>query len=144
MTAAEKFRKLLQADARYDAEAYNFVYEALDFTLKNVVKGTQRTSQHVTGRELLEGVRQYAIDQFGCMARTVLASWGVRATADIGEIVFNLVEHDLMGRQESDSKADFLDVYAFDEVFDVSPVFCYAPDRKEWKAAYVARAHQQR
>ena len=144
MTAAEKFRKLLQADRRYDAEAYNFVYEALDFTLKNVVSGRSRESQHVTGRELLEGVRRCAIEQFGCMALTVLSSWGVRATSDIGEIVFNLVEHDLMGRQESDSKADFLDVYGFEEVFDVAPVFSYAPDRKEWKAAYVARAHQRR
>jgi uncharacterized repeat protein (TIGR04138 family) len=144
MTAADKFRKLLQADGRYDAEAYNFVYEALDFTLKNVVNGTCRASQHVTGRELLEGVRQHAIEQFGCMARTVFACWGIHATADIGEIVFNLVEHDLMGRQESDSKADFLDIYGFDDVFDVSPVFCYAAERKEWKTAYVARAHQRR
>jgi uncharacterized repeat protein (TIGR04138 family) len=143
MTAAEKFRKLLQSDGRYDAEAYNFVYEALDFTLKSVARET-RTSQHVTGRELLEGIRRYAIEQFGCMTRTVFACWGIHATADVGEIVFNLVEHDLMGRQDSDSKADFADVYGFDDVFDLSPVFSYVPDRKEWKTAYVARAHQGR
>ena len=146
MTAAEKFRNLLAADQRYDAEAYNFIYEALDWTLKNVVKDDEartkgkRMGRHVTGGELLEGVRRYAIDQFGCLSRTVLESWGVGSTADFGEIVFNLIEHDLMGKQESDSKADFHGVYDFAEAFDVAPVFCYAPDRDEWRAAYVRRA----
>ncbi len=141
MTAAEKFRTLLAADDRYDAEAYNFLYEALDWTLKKVARVDRRGSQHVSGRELLEGIRQYAIEQFGCLARTVLESWGVSATDDFGEIVFNLVEHDLMGKQESDTKEDFHDVFDFSEVFDLAPVFCYAAERDEWKAAYVARAN---
>jgi uncharacterized repeat protein (TIGR04138 family) len=146
MTAAEKFRNLLARDRRYDAEAYNFIYEALDWTLKNVVKDDdsqgkgRRSGRHVTGPELLEGVRRYAIDQFGCLSRTVLETWGVFTTDDFGEIVFNLIEHDLMGKQESDSKADFHGVYEFAEAFDVSPVFCYAPERDEWRAAYVSRA----
>jgi uncharacterized repeat protein (TIGR04138 family) len=141
MTAAEKFRNLLTSDGRYDAEAYNFIYEALDFTLKKVAKAERRGSQHVTGRELLEGIRQYAIEQFGCLARTVLESWGVSTTDDFGEIVFNLVEHDLMGKQDSDTKEDFHEVFDFADVFDLAPVFCYAADRDEWKAAYVAKAH---
>ena len=143
MTAAEKFRLLLSSDSRYDAEAYNFIYEALDWTLKSVVKTSGHSSQHVSGQELLEGVRQYAIDQFGCLANTVFRSWGVTCTADFGEIVFNLVEHDLMGKQDSDSKADFRDVYEFTEVFDLRPVFSYTPDEDEWDAAYVSRASYQ-
>jgi uncharacterized repeat protein (TIGR04138 family) len=139
MTAAEKFRKLLAADKRYDAEAYNFVYEALDWTLKNVASG-RRSNQHVTGQELLEGIRQLAIEQFGCLSQAVFESWGIHATNDFGEIVFNLVEYDLMGKQESDSKGDFDRVYDFEEAFDVAPVFCYAPERDEWKTAYVARS----
>jgi uncharacterized repeat protein (TIGR04138 family) len=139
MTAAEKFRLLLAADKRYDAEAYNFVYEALDWTLKNVVRSERRTNQHVTGQELLEGIRQYAIDQYGCLACTVLNSWGVRATGDFGEIVFNLVDYDLMGKQESDSKAHFRDVYDFAVAFDLAPVFSYAVENDEWKASYVVR-----
>ena len=65
MTAAQKLRLLLAEDARYDIEAYNFIYEALDWTLKHVVGDDRRPNQHVTGQELLEGVRQYAIDRFG-------------------------------------------------------------------------------
>ena len=140
MTAAEKFRNLLASDKRFDAEAYNFIYEALDWTLKHVVRREGRATQHVTGRELLEGIRQYAIEQFGCLSRTVLESWGVRTTDDFGEIVFNLVEHDLMGRQESDSRDDFRGIYDFADAFDLSPVFCYSAERDEWKAAYVTRA----
>jgi uncharacterized repeat protein (TIGR04138 family) len=139
MTAAEKFRLLLKNDRRYDPEAYNFLYEALDFTLKSVVTPRTRSNQHVSGQELLEGVRRYAIEQFGCLAGMVLYSWGLKTTSDIGEIVFNLVEYDLMGKQESDSKLDFLNVYSFDEAFDVKPVFSYRQDRDEWSAAYVAK-----
>lgn len=141
MTAAEKFRNLLVQDSRYDAEAYNFIYEALDWTLKRLARGDSRTNRHVTGPELLEGIRQFAIEQFGCLARTVLESWSVKSTDDFGEIVFNLVQHDLMGKQESDTKEDFHDVFDFTEVFDLAPIFCYAPERDEWKAAYVSRAH---
>jgi uncharacterized repeat protein (TIGR04138 family) len=141
MTAAEKFRSLLATDKRFDAEAYNFIYEALDWTLKHVAKSERKGSQHVTGRELLEGIRQFSIEQFGCLARTVLETWGVHSTDDFGEIVFNLVAYDLMGKQDSDSRQDFHGVYDFEEVFDLSPVFSYALDRDEWKAAYVARAH---
>ena len=144
MTAADKFRNLLASDKRFDAEAYNFIYEALDWTLKHVVQAERRGNQHVTGKELLEGVRQYAIEQFGCLARIVLESWGVRSTDDFGEMVFSLVEHDLMGKQESDSKEDFRDLYEFADVFDLSPVFYYSVERDEWKTAYVSRANVQR
>lgn len=140
-TAAEKFRRLLQADQRYDAEAYNFVYEALDFTLKNLVKECRRGQPHVSGQELLQGIRQHAIDQFGCLAGTVFATWGLHGTEDFGEIVFNLVEFDLMGKQESDTKEDFRNVYDFSEVFDVSPVFAYSPEEDTWTAAYITRSH---
>jgi uncharacterized repeat protein (TIGR04138 family) len=139
ITAAEKFRLLLQSDRRYDPEAYNFLYEALDYTLKHVVAPRGRSSQHVTGQELLEGVRRYSIDQFGCLARPVLASWGIHRTDDFGEMVFNLVTQDLMGKQESDSKDDFHQVYDFEEVFDLKPIFSYVNDRREWKASYIAR-----
>ena len=137
MTAAEKFRALLRDDERYDAEAYNFVYEALDFTIKNVIKARPRTNQHVSGQELLEGVRRYGIDQFGCLAQTVLESWGVCRTDDFGEIVFNLVEHDLMGKQDADTKTDFRSIYEFAEVFDLTPVFCYSRESDEWQTSYV-------
>ena len=139
LSAADKFRLLLQTDQRYDPEAYNFLYEALDFTLKNVVSPRGRANQHVSGQELLEGVRLFSIEQFGSLARMVFETWGIHGTADFGEMVFNLVYQDLMGRQDSDSKDDFREVYDFDEVFDVKPVFSYVKTSAEWKVSYITR-----
>ncbi|MCZ6793508.1 MAG: hypothetical protein O7J95_07835 [Planctomycetota bacterium] len=139
MTAAEKFRSLLQSDLRFDPEAYNFVYEALDYTLKNVVNGKRRPNQHVSGAELLEGIRRLSIEQFGCLVRQVFDTWGIQNTDSFGEIVFNLVEHDLMGKQDSDRMDDFRDVYDFEEVFDITPIFHYSRDKDEWDASYVTQ-----
>ncbi|MEM7233153.1 MAG: Minf_1886 family protein [Planctomycetota bacterium] len=143
MTAAEKFQNLLREDARFDGEAYNFVYEALDYTLKEVV-GSSHRSQHVSGQQLLEGIRRFSIDRFGCMANAVFEAWGVRETVDFGSIVFNLVKHDLMGTEEEDRLEDFMDVYAFDEAFDVTPVFHYSRDQDEWRAQYVPAIELER
>lgn len=108
-------RDLVARDPRYRSDAYRFVFEGLDYTLKS--KG--RAGGHVSGRELLEGIRDFALDQFGGLAGLVFDQWGVRCTGDFGEIVFNLVEAGLMGKTESDSREDFRDVYAFSEVFRV-------------------------
>ena len=140
MTAAEKFRTLLRNDRRFDAEAYNFIYEALDFTLKNVVSQGSGCSQHVKGQELLEGVKRYSIDQFGCLAQTVLEAWGVKNTGDFGRMVFNLVEYDLMGKQDGDRLEDFEDLYDFEEAFDIAPVFCYSREKNQWRVSNVPRS----
>ena len=144
MTAADKFRKLLDAETSYDPEAYNFVYEALDYTLKNVAKARQRSSHHVTGPELLEGIRRFSIDQFGCLVEPVFESWGVTKTGDFGTIVFNLVDYDLMGKQDSDRLEDFQEVYEFEEVFKLTPVLHYSRERDEWKASYMTKSQRAR
>ena len=140
MTAAEKFRTLLRNDRRFDAEAYNFVYEALDFTLKNVGRKTRDGNQHGRGQELLEGVKRYSIDQFGCLAQTDLDDWGIKNTGDFGRRVCNLVEYDLMGKQEGDRREDFENLYDFEEAFDVAPVFCYSREKNHWRVSYVPRS----
>ena len=140
MTAAEKFRTLLRNDRRFDAEAYNFIYEALDFTLKNVVRKAPDGSQHVKGQELLEGVKRYSIEQFGCLAQMVLEAWGVKNIGDFGRMVFNLVEYDLMGKQDGDRLEDFENLYNFQEAFDVAPLFCYSRDKDQWRVSYVPRS----
>lgn len=111
-------RDLVARDPRYRPDAYRFVFEALDYTLK----GLGRKGGHVSGRQLLEGIRDFALDQFGGLAGLVFDQWGIRCTGDFGEIVFNLVEAGLMGKTESDTREDFRDVYAFDEVFRVDAV----------------------
>jgi uncharacterized repeat protein (TIGR04138 family) len=114
--------QVLAKDARYHREAYLFVREALDYTQKLIGKqspGQIRhvSGQHVSGQELLEGVRQFALAHFGPMTMTVLAEWGVRNCRDFGEIVFNMVEIGLLGKTEKDSRTDFDGGYKFEAAF---------------------------
>ncbi|NOX96773.1 MAG: hypothetical protein GXO98_01655 [Nitrospirae bacterium] len=113
MDVSKKMEKIIEADSRYRVEAYSFVMEALAFTLRKLEK-----TRHVSGQELLEGIKEYALQQFGPMTRTVFEHWGVRCTEDFGEIVFNMVKAGLMGRTARDSKDDFKKGYDFREVFD--------------------------
>ena len=111
---------ICKEDSRYDKKAYAFVRQGLDHTVKGIKKAdparTQQ-SQHVAGRELLEGMRVYALDQFGPLAKTVLDSWGIHRCADFGEIVFNLIEYRIFSKTETDRREDFADIYDFDEAF---------------------------
>ena len=104
-------------DPRYAAESYYFLREGLDFTVKALQKPAEGPERHVTGQELSDGLRQYALQEFGPMTLTVLRAWGIRRTEDFGEIVFNLVETGRLGKTEKDSRADFASVYDFFEVF---------------------------
>jgi uncharacterized repeat protein (TIGR04138 family) len=108
---------ILAKDTRYHRDAYLFVREALDFTQKLVIKENRGQVRHVTGQELLGGIRQWALQQFGPMAATVLEEWGVKNCRDFGEIVFNMVEIGLLAKTEKDSRDDFQNGYDFDEAF---------------------------
>jgi uncharacterized repeat protein (TIGR04138 family) len=113
----EAARKICRKDPRYDREAYVFMREVLDYTVKVLEKPAQGPARHVTAAELLEGVRAYALQEFGPMALTVLRSWGIARTEDFGEIVFNLVESGVLGKTAEDRKEDFANGYDFGEVF---------------------------
>ena len=114
----EELEKILAKDPRYTREAYNFVREALDHTQKMIGKPPKgETLRHVSGRQLLDGVRAYALEQYGPMTLTVLHEWGLRRGEDIGEIVFNMVENSLLKKTDSDTRADFQGGYDFDEAF---------------------------
>ena len=113
----ETLDKILQRDPRYHRDAYLFVREALDQTHKQVGKGSKGAVRHVTGQELLGGIRALALDQFGPMALMVLHEWGVRAGEDFGEIVFNMVDAGLLGKTEKDSRDDFRGGYDFFDAF---------------------------
>jgi uncharacterized repeat protein (TIGR04138 family) len=108
---------LVAKDARYRPAAYEFLFEAIDSTRRHLSKQRDHKVGHVTGAELSEGFRRLAIEQFGLMARTVLSQWGIQSTADIGEMVFNLIESGDLTKTDSDSRADFKDVFDFDEAF---------------------------
>lgn len=110
--AEELLQNILARDPRYAAEAYLFVRAGLDYTVRRL-----ETPRHVSGQELLAGIREFALAEFGPMTRTVLRGWGLQRTEDIGEIVFNMVETGLLGKTEKDSRADFAGGYDFEEAF---------------------------
>jgi uncharacterized repeat protein (TIGR04138 family) len=104
--------KLRERNPQFQDAAYVFVLSALHFVIERLPE-----PRHITGRELVEGVRDLALDRFGPMARTVLDHWGFKATADVGRIVFALVEAGILIKQEEDLMSDFDQVFDFDEAF---------------------------
>tara|TARA_B100002019_G_scaffold286660_1_gene297473 strand:+ start:585 stop:998 length:414 start_codon:yes stop_codon:yes gene_type:complete len=110
-------REIHNQDNRFGKGAYYFIREALDHTLKSMEKSNQGKSGHVSGNELLEGIREYALERFGPMTLTLMDHWNIRKCRDFGEIVFNLVEHGILGRTENDSLEDFECGYDFKQAF---------------------------
>jgi uncharacterized repeat protein (TIGR04138 family) len=127
----EILEQILAKDSRYHRDAYLFLTDALKFTQKRAVKdqlaaparasknlsGEAQDKRNVSGQELLDGIREYALQEFGPMAVTVLNEWGIRSCRDFGEIVFHLVEHRYFKKTEQESVADFDKGYDFDEAF---------------------------
>ena len=110
-------------DPRYSREAYHFLREALDFTIKHRKKSRDQSS-HVSGQQLLDGIRLYALKEFGPMVPTVFAYWGLKRCEDFGEMVFNLINVGIFGKTEHDSLEDFKGAYTFLDAF-VTP---FLPD----------------
>jgi len=124
---AEALESVVGSDPRYQRDGYIFLRDALDFTTKQQKKVKGVSVRHVSGPELLDGVRQYALKEFGPMVMTVFDSWGIRCSEDIGHMVFNLIGAGVFGKTEQDSIQDFKNVYDFEEAF-VKP---FAPEKPE-------------
>ena len=99
--------QIIEKDPRYGKEAYIFLKDALEFTIKQRKRGKAEPGSHVNPGELLEGFRPLALKEFGPMVMTVLAYWGVQASSDVGQIVFNLIGAGAFGKTESDLLEDF-------------------------------------
>jgi len=110
-------RDIIRQDPRYPCDAYELVRESLDHTLKLFKKNAVGKERHVTGQELLEGLRRHALDQYGPLAFTVLEAWNLHSCEDIGEVVFNMVSKGVLGKTEQDKPEDFKNGYAFEEAF---------------------------
>ena len=111
-TIFDLLEPIITKDGRYTAQAYIFVREGLDHTVKTLDK-----PRHVSGTELLDGMRAYALQEFGPVTKRVLSEWGINECVDFGHIVFNLVEEGLLGKTEEDSIEDFMGGYDFHEAF---------------------------
>lgn len=105
--------RLLRREPKYGAGAYGFVHEALDFRVNQLPE-----RRHISGPELLEGVRLFAYEKFGPMARTVLNHWGIETGEDVGRIVYLLIEVGVLSKTEDDRLEDFAGVIRFDEEFE--------------------------
>jgi uncharacterized repeat protein (TIGR04138 family) len=121
--------ELIRRDRRYHRDAYFFVFEALRYAQDHLEMGQPQPAlkaghkegkegkeeRHVTGQQLCEAIRQYAVGQYGFLAKSVLNEWGIQSTGDFGEIVFNLIDVGQMRKTESDRREDFENVFDFDE-----------------------------
>ena len=112
-------KAIQENDSRYSSGAYYFLREALDYTIKDSFDddASSRLSQHITGQELLEGIKKYALERYGPMAFELFKTWGVNNCKDFGNIVFNLVDCQVLGKNESDSPKDFEKGYNFKKTF---------------------------
>ncbi len=113
----EALEHIRAKDTRFHDDAYRFIREALDHTQKTAAKDHRGHIRHVTGQELLIGIRDFALSQFGPMSMMVLNEWGIHTCEDFGDIVFNMVEIGLLAKTEKDSRADFAGGYDFYEAF---------------------------
>jgi len=144
MIQDKQFAKLLKQDKRFKPEAYSFVFEVLDFAHNRLHLGesllnepldvqpeyetdeqtdgssdeNDTESKHISGQDLAKAARQYALEMYGFMAKTVLEGFGIRSTGDIGEIVYNMIKIGRMRKTPTDSRTDFDDVFDFTTAFD--------------------------
>jgi len=108
----EQIERLAESDGRFRKEAYLFIYDALHYTVNKLGKADlPKDQRHISGRDLLHGISEYGLDQFGPLTHAVLNHWGVTTTRDFGEMVFALVDARLMSKTERDCLEDFTDVY---------------------------------
>ena len=118
MNDFQRLQEIPNNDPRYSLDAYLFVLEAVQYTRMKFKK-----EKHVSGHELLDGIKELALTRFGAMAIAVFEHWGIRQTIDFGNIVFNMVQSGILHKTEEDSLEDFRDVYDFDKAFDVQVDF---------------------
>ena len=112
----ETIEKIVAQDSRYSLEAYYFVREALDYTQKKLVRNKKiQQPQHISGQELLEGTRSFTLKEYGPMGFHLLSAWGIHQCSDIGELVFNMVESNLLSKTDEDTRDDFAGGFNFTE-----------------------------
>lgn len=116
LTFDDAIAGIVERDPRFHPDSYSLLRDALDFTMRGIVK-TEGEERHVTGVELLEGFRKHALEEFGPMTFSVLDDWGVGSSGDVGEMVFNMIGVGVFGESDNDSLEDFVGVYDFEDAF---------------------------
>lgn len=120
--------KIVTEDPRFSPEAYEFISDAVLFTTEQLLRNGNK-KRHISGKELLEGIKDFAISEFGPLANEVLVNWGIKDSISIGHIVFNMVDNQLLGSSEEDTIDDFKDGFDFESTFSTP----FTPSRKKLK-----------
>ena len=116
-TFEDAIKRITEKDGRFEVEAYFFLKEALDYTAQEASLKSIEHSRHVSAKQLLYGFRDLALKEFGPMASTLFDEWGVKNCADVGDIVFLLINEGVFGKQDNDSPEDFVEVFSFQSAF---------------------------
>jgi uncharacterized repeat protein (TIGR04138 family) len=119
LTMDQAIAKLREENPKYAPAAYHFIRRALDFSLRKLKRQDADRPAHVSGKELLEGFRDLALEEYGPLAKTVLEDWGITRCAAVGEIVFQRVNLGVLGKNDSDKIDDFEELWSFAEAFDM-------------------------
>ena len=140
--------KIRSVDSRFSPASYHFIRQSLDHAIQRVGRnGPDKRPAHVSGGELLEGFRDLALKEFGPMAKTVLAEWGLLRCSHVGEIVFQLVQHGILGKSETDKPDDFQEIWTFSEAFEApfqpKPVAA-KPATPAWRSSVPKKASPRR
>jgi uncharacterized repeat protein (TIGR04138 family) len=107
---------LAERHGSYKPAAYHFTLQAVHFTVDRA-RRAGAGPRHVSGREVLDAIRDLARSRFGPMAKSVFEHWGVHRTEDFGNLVYQLVEHGILGKTEDDQLSDFARGYDFEQAF---------------------------
>ncbi len=110
-------KEVCAKDARYSPDAYQYLREVLDFTVKRIMEA-EGQPRHVSGEELMLSFRDYTLQEFGPMSHSLLKEWGLKKTLDVGEMVFNLIDVGEFSKEDGDSLNDFKLIYSFKDAFD--------------------------
>jgi uncharacterized repeat protein (TIGR04138 family) len=134
---APSLQEIVEKLDQYPIDAFCFVQEGLGYTVEKLhgARPAPGVSRHVTGQQLCEGLREFALHNWGMLARTVLRRWNINSTHDFGRIVYAMVESGMMQKTEDDSIDDFRGVYDFRAAFESSYRIEVEPPQKMTPAA---------
>lgn len=114
----EMVGKIVQRDVRYRPDAYEFVSDAVSYTIRSLQReNLSRENRHVSGSELIRGIVRYAENQFGPLAWEVLRDWGITTGSAVGDVVYNMIEVGLLTAGKNDAREDFNEIDSLEPLF---------------------------
>ena len=142
LTMDQAISKLRGENPKYAPAAYHFIRRALDHSLRKLKREEMDRPAHVSGKELLEGFRDLALEEYGPLARTVLEDWGITQCSEVGEVVFQLVRMGVLGKNDNDVIEDFKEIWTFAEAFDAPfrPQAVESPKKAKSRVSSPARS----